>query len=76
MSPIVKFYAYKKLSILKKDLHEISNKFHKTLARGSLFTDIELCEATATGELGVRSLAIWPIVNTKYRKKWSMCLVV
>ena len=31
-------------------------------ARGSLFTDIELCEATATGESGVRSLPYLAIV--------------
>ena len=37
-------------------------------ARGSLFTDIELCEATATGESGVRSLPYLAIVYAVAKK--------
>ena len=39
-------------------------KYHFDIihARGSLFTDIEPCEATATGESGVRSLPYLAIV--------------
>ena len=38
-------------------------------ARGPLFTDIELCEATAAGESGVRSLAYRPIVYAVAKKE-------
>jgi hypothetical protein len=55
--------------------YDYKHHFDIIHARGSLFTDIELCEATATGESGVRSLAYRPIVRAAGTKKKGMAIV-
>ena len=52
---------------------DIKDHFDIIHARGPLFTDIELCEATAAGESGVRSLAYRPIVKRSIKKqRWEV----
>ena len=51
---------------------DMKDHFDIIHARGSLFTDIELCEATATGESGVRSFAYRQIVNPQDKKRTEM----